>query len=123
VGDRADQRRLWHAIDHATNAMPAYVFGRRKDQVFLMPKTPPEPYNIARHHADDRGTCQPHPDPDKHEVGKRNTQKTGRKNLNFGTRIKRLNRKAIGFPKPELLHDAVIGLLINKVEFGLDIHA
>jgi len=28
-----------------------------------------------------------------------------------------------GFSKLETMHDTVIGLLINKVEFGLDIHA
>jgi IS1 family transposase len=79
----------------------AYVFGKRKDEVFLTLKTLPEPCNIVRYYTDDWGTCQRHPDPDKHEVGKRNTQKTERKNLNFGTRIKRLNRKAICFSKLE----------------------
>jgi insertion element IS1 protein InsB len=59
---------------------------------------------------------------DKHEVGKRNTQKIERKNLNFRTWIKRLVRKTICFSKLELMHDTVIGLLINKVEFGLNIY-
>ena len=58
-----------------------------------------------------------------YEVGKRNTQKIERKNLNFRTWINRLTRKTICFSKLETLHDTVIGLLINKVEFGLDIHA
>jgi insertion element IS1 protein InsB len=43
--------------------------------------------------------------------------------INNRTWIKRLNRKTICFSKLELLHDTVISLLINKVEFGLDIHA
>ena len=34
VGRKKDQRWLWHAIDHATGAVLAYVFGRRKDAVF-----------------------------------------------------------------------------------------
>lgn len=54
---------------------------------------------------------------------KRNTQKIERKNLNLRTWINRLERKTICFSKSELMHNAVIGLLINKVEFGLDIHA
>ncbi len=53
----------------------------------------------------------------------RNTQKIERKNLNWRTWIKRLARKMISFPKTETMHDTVIGLLINRVEFGLDIHA
>jgi insertion element IS1 protein InsB len=60
---------------------------------------------------------------DKHEAGKRNTQKIERKNLNSRTWIKRLTRKTICFSKSEKIHNIVIGLLINKVEFGLDIHA
>jgi insertion element IS1 protein InsB len=123
VGNKANQRWLWYAIDHATNTMLAYVFGKRKDQVFLRLKTLLEPYHIVRYYTDDWGAYQRHLDPDKHEVGKRNTQKIERKNLNFRTRIKRLNRKTICFSKLELLHDTVIGLLINKVEFGIDIHA
>ena len=101
----------------------AYVFGKRKDEVFLTLKTLLEPYNIVRYYTDDWGAYQRHLNPDNHEVGKRNTQKIERKNLNFRTSIKRLNRKTICFSKLELLHDTVIGLLINKVEFGLDIYA
>ncbi|TXK93076.1 hypothetical protein BMR05_15760 [Methylococcaceae bacterium HT4] len=32
-------------------------------------------------------------------------------------------RKTICFSKSEKMHDIVIGFLINKVEFGVDIHA
>ncbi|NOR70795.1 MAG: hypothetical protein GQ532_14060 [Methylomarinum sp.] len=46
-----------------------------------------------------------------------------RKNLNLRTWIKRLTRKTICFSKSEKMHDIVIGLLINKAEFGVDIHA
>ena len=35
VGQKKDQRWLWHTIDHTTGAVLAYVFGRRKDEVFL----------------------------------------------------------------------------------------
>jgi insertion element IS1 protein InsB len=58
-----------------------------------------------------------------HQVGKQNTQKIERKNLNLRTWVKRLARKTICFSKSVFMHDTVIGLLINKVEFGIDIHA
>ena len=45
------------------------------------------------------------------------------KKLNLRTWIKRLSRKTICFSKCEKTHDIVIGLLINKVEFGIDVHA
>ena len=35
VGNKENQRRLWHAIDHDTGEILAYVFGDRKDAVFL----------------------------------------------------------------------------------------
>ena len=123
VGNKANQRWLWYAIDHATNTVLAYMFGKRQDEVFQTLKALLEPYQIVRFYTDDWGAYQRHLDSDKHEVGKHNTQKIERKNLNFRTWIKRLNRKTICFSKLELLHDTVIGLLINKVEFGLDIHA
>jgi insertion element IS1 protein InsB len=53
-----------------------------------------------------------------HEVGKK-TQKIERKHLRLRTRIKRLTRKTICFSKTEEMHDLVIGLFINRYEFGL----
>ena len=35
VGKKAEPRWLWHAIDHHSGTVLAYVFGRRKDAVFL----------------------------------------------------------------------------------------
>ena len=34
VGKKSEQRWLWYAIDHVTKVVLAYVFGRRKDDVF-----------------------------------------------------------------------------------------
>ncbi len=80
-------------------------------------------WGISHYYTDDRGAYERHLEAEKHEVGKRNTQKIERKNLNGRTWIKRLARKTICFSKTETMHDTVIGLLINRVEFGLDIHA
>jgi len=35
VGKKTEPRWLWHAIDHQRGTVLAYVFGRRKDEVFL----------------------------------------------------------------------------------------
>jgi IS1 family transposase/transposase-like protein len=122
VGNKSNQRWLWYAIDHATNKVLAYVFGKRKDVVFQELKDLLAPFNITRYYTDDLGTYTRHLDENIHEIGKANTQKIERKNLNFRTWIKRLARKTICFSKLEKMHDTVIGLLINKVEFGLNIH-
>ncbi|MDB2384438.1 IS1 family transposase [Endozoicomonas sp.] len=123
VKDKSNQRWLWLAIDHDRGVVLAYVFGRRKDEVFQRLKALLEPFGISRFYSDDWGAYERNMEPEKHEVGKRNTQKIERKNLNFRTWIKRLARRTICFSKLEKMHDIVIGLLINKVEFGIDIYA
>jgi insertion element IS1 protein InsB len=35
AGRNKDQRWLWHAIDHHSGQVLAYIFGRRQDEVFL----------------------------------------------------------------------------------------
>ena len=44
---------------------------------------------------------------------------TESKHLNLRTRIKRLVRRTICFSKTTTMHDLVIGLFINRYEFGL----
>jgi len=122
VKKKSNQRWLWYAVDHTTNMVLAYVLGKRKDVVFKQLKSLLDPFGIRRYYTDDWGSYERFLESDKHEVGKINTQKIERKNLNFRTWIKRLTRKTICFSKLEKMHDIVIGLLINKVEFGLDIH-
>ena len=85
---QSNQRQLWYAIDHATNTLLAYVFGKRKDEVFQTLKTRLEPYNTVRYYTHNWGAYQRHLDTKKHETGKRNTQKIERKNINFRTWIK-----------------------------------
>ncbi len=34
VGKKSNQRWLWYAVDHVTNEVLAFVFGKRKDGVF-----------------------------------------------------------------------------------------
>ena len=106
-----------------TGIILATVFGKRKDGVFKQLKVLLKPFNITCYYTDDRGAYERHLDTATHQVGKRNTRKIERNNLNLRTWIKRLTRKTICFSKSTLMHDTIIGLLINKVEFGDDIHA
>ena len=119
VGKKHEQRWLWHAIDHATGKVLAYVCGRRKDEVFLKLKALLAPFGITRYYTDHWGAYERHLDHQEHHPGKRNTQKIERKHLPLRTRIKRLVRKTICFSKSIELHDIVIGLFVNRYEFGL----
>jgi len=119
VHDKDNPRWLWHAIDHATGKVLAYAFGDRKDSVFLELKARLEPFGITRFYTDDWGAYGRHLPAEQQVVGKRNTQKIERKHLTLRTRIKRLARKTICFSKLEKMHDSVIGLFINRYEFGV----
>ena len=55
VGNKKEQRWLWHAIDHRTGTVLAYLFGRRKDEVFVQLKALLEPFGITRYFTDDLG--------------------------------------------------------------------
>jgi insertion element IS1 protein InsB len=119
VGKKAEPRWLWHAIDHHRGTVLAYVFGRRKDAVFLQLKGLLEPFGIHRFYTDGWGAYERHIDPAQHEVGKEQTQKIESKHINLRTRIKRLVRRTICFSKTTTMHDLVIGLFINRYEFGV----
>ena len=51
-------------------------------------------------------------------IGKEHMQKIESKHINLRTRIKRLVRRTICFSKSEYMHDLVIGLFVNRYEFG-----
>ena len=96
----------------------AYVLGKRKDEVFKQLKVLLEPFGINQYYTDDWGAYECHLDEKKHHIGKRDTQKIERKHLTLRTRTKRLARKTICFSKLERMHAIVIGLFINRYEFG-----
>src|SRR2546425_2042689 len=50
IGKKKEQRWLWHAIDHLTGAVLAYVFGRRQDEVFLKLKGLLKPFGITQYY-------------------------------------------------------------------------
>ena len=118
VGSKSQQRWLWHAIDHYTGQILAYVFGPREDETFLQLKALLAPFGITRFYTDGWGAYRRHLEPSMHTVGKQHTQKIERKHITFRTRIKRLTRKTICFSRSIVMHDLVIGLFINRYEFG-----
>src|SRR3989454_5433198 len=113
VGSKSQQRWLWHAIEHRTGQILAYVFGTREDETFLQLQELLAPFGITHFYTDGWGAYRRHLDPSTHTVGKQQMQKIERKHLNFRTRIKRLTRKTICFSRSIIMHDLVIGLFIN----------
>ena len=72
---------------------------------------------VDLYYSDDWGAYKRNQPETRHITGKAYTWKIERKNLNFRTHIKRLNRKTLCFSKSEVVHDNVIGLYIARFYF------
>jgi len=123
VQNKDEQRWLWHAIDRATKRVLAYALGPRTDDVCRELYERLAPFQITRYYTDGWGAYQRILPADRHIVSKRETQRIERKHLDFRTRLKRLARKTICFSKSVEMHDIVIGLFINRYEFGRTVMA
>ena len=121
VGRKKHPQWLWEALDHQTGRIVAYTFGRRADRALLKLKALLEPWGIRRFYTDGWGAYRRHLDPLQPVVGKRRTKQLERKHLTLRTRIKRLVRKTICFSKSIQMHDLLIGLFINRFEFGMGV--
>ncbi len=121
VGSKAYQRWLWHAIDHLRGVVLAYTFGSRADKVFVQLRKLLKPFGLVHFYTDAAGVYERHLPTSAHTVGKIYTQQIERKHLTLRTRIKRLARRTICFSKSVFLHDTVIGLFVNRYEFGTPI--
>jgi len=55
VGTKATARWLWHAIDHHTRRVLAYVVGTRKEAVFLKLQALLAPFGITHDYTDKAG--------------------------------------------------------------------
>ena len=113
MNSKKNQRWLWHAIDHQTGDVLAYVF-RELKKLF-------EPFDIKHFYTDDWGSYNRNISPEQHTISKCNTQLIERKHLTLRTRIKRLARRTICFSIMNKMHDIVIGLFINRYEFGVTV--
>jgi insertion element IS1 protein InsB len=118
VKHKAQQRWLWHAIDHLTGVVLAYACGSRADEGFVKLQKLLTPCGLVHFYTDAAGVYARHLPAPAHTVGKLHTQQIERKHLMLRTRIKRLARKTICFSKSVFMHDTVIGLFVNRYEFG-----
>jgi insertion element IS1 protein InsB len=118
VAKQAKQRWLWYAIDHHTGKVLAYVAGRRKAEVFLRLQAMWEPFGITRYYTDGWGAYDRHGDAETPR-GEGTHAKDREPAHQLAERIKRLVRRTSCFAKAERMHDIVIGLCVNRYEFGV----
>ncbi|MCU0355654.1 MAG: IS1 family transposase [Cytophagales bacterium] len=117
VGSKQNQHWLWYAIEKHSGKVLAFAFGKRSDEAFAALKQLLSRFRIRWHYTDSWGGHQRHLWDSGHKVGKAGTQDIERKNLDLRTRIKRLQRRTIGFSKSEEIHDKLIGYFINRYMF------
>jgi insertion element IS1 protein InsB len=122
VQNRGNQRWTRYATERLSGIILAWHSGKRQDKDFLVLRELLKAFPISKYHTDNWGAYSKYIPPDKHRVGKDRTCKTERKNLNFRTHLKGLNRKTVCFSKNEQIHDNVIGMyctsksIITKLE-------
>ena len=114
VGKKANQRWTWYAIENGEGKILAWHNGKRTDKDFLILYGYLNGIPIDTFHTDNWGSYSKYLPKEKHVIGKADTWRIERKNLNFRTHIKRLNRRTICFSKNEQVHDNVIGMYIEK---------
>ena len=119
VGKKAQQRWLWHAIDHRTGVVLAYVLGTHQDEVFLQLKALLAPLGLHHFYTDGADVYNRHLEPGQPTVGKTHTQKSERTHLTWRTRLKRFVRKTLCCSTSMRRHDLVIGLFVNRYEFSM----
>ena len=123
--DKRKQQWLWWAIDHETRTPIAFCFGSREHKVLDELLKLLTSVNIRYVYTDNNFAYSSRIPASKHRIGKRNTQRIERKHLTLRTRLKRLNRRTIGFSKKSEVHQNVIGLFINleffhrRIDFSL----
>jgi insertion element IS1 protein InsB len=117
IGNKGNQRWTRYAIERSSGVILARHNGRRTDESCSRLTDKLSVFRITRYYTDDRQSYRKYIPASKHIVGKADTRKTERKNLNFRTHLKRLNRKTICFSKDARIHDNVIGMYINRYYF------
>jgi len=115
VGDKSNKRWTWHIVERNSGIIVAWQNGDRSAATLqkLLDLVAHLPIRVC--HTDNwKAYSKLLPEKYFHIIGKDKTWKIERKNLNFRTHLKRLNRRTICFSKNEKIHDNVIGMYIER---------
>jgi insertion element IS1 protein InsB len=115
VGNKKNQRWTWYAMDKASGIILACHNGGRSDADFLRLQSYLARIPIDFYFSDNWGSYSKYLPADKHYIGKERTWKIERKNLNFRTHIKRLNRKTICYSKNDKYMIMSLACILNDI--------
>lgn len=116
VGNKKQQRWLWYAWEPRLKRIIAHAFGSRSKKTLRKLLGRLSGFSIAFWCSDNFSAYGMLPDK-KHITGKLYTQRIERENLNLRNRLKRLNRKTLGYSKSTEMHDKVIGTFIEREHY------
>jgi insertion element IS1 protein InsB len=106
------------ACDRASHREGTRLCSRHpEDKAFLKLKALLASFGITRNYTDKAGVYRRHLPPEQHTVGKLTMQKIERKHLTLRTCLRRLTRKTLCFSRSCVMHDLIVGLYMNQVEF------
>ena len=114
---KSNQRWTWYALDRSSGRILAYQIGKRTDDMFTQLFEKLSIFPIQCDYTDNWQRYSKFIPASQHRIGKDNTWKIERTNLNVRTHLKRLHRKTICFSKKETVHDNVIGMYIHRHDY------
>jgi len=118
VGAKRRQRSTWYGYDRQRRKIVAFVNERRTDAACRQLLQKLGGCQITRYHTDNWQSYAKLLPTRRHRTGKEGTSRIERHNLNFRTRLKRLQRHTICYSKSAVMHDAVIKLYAHHSNAG-----
>jgi insertion element IS1 protein InsB len=118
VGAKRRQRWTWYGYDRQRRKVVAFVNERRTDAACRQLLQKLAGCRIMRYHTDNWQSYAKFLPARRHRTGKEGTSRIERHNLNFRTRLKRLQRHTICYSKSAVMHDAVIKLFVHHSNAG-----
>jgi IS1 family transposase len=118
VGNKDNQCWLWYGFDADKKKIVCFQLGRRTDSNCEKMLAKLNACQVLRFCTDDWESYKKLIPETHHWIGKDLTQDIERQNLNFRTRLKRLQRETICFSKSDEMHYAVMKLYISHFNQG-----
>ncbi|WP_421692490.1 IS1 family transposase [Xenorhabdus bovienii] len=113
ISNKKRQRWLWYAWEPRLKRIVAHAFGARSKQTLRTLLEKLSAFDVAFWCTDNFGAYDILAD-EKHITSKLYTQCIERENLNLRNRLKRLNRKTLGYSKSVEMHDKIIVTFIER---------
>jgi insertion element IS1 protein InsB len=123
VQTKANQRWTWYALEKQTGIIVSWHNGKRTTEDLKILLSQMKNLPIKRYFTDHLDAYANLLPSFQHIPGKDQTWQIERKNLNFRTHLKRLNRRTICYSKNEEIHDNVIGMYIERFYYKTGLYS